>query len=145
MAGLAQAENVAAILCMRAGGMLDVEGVEQRPPAPRVFMRALDAAASVSGLQNRFVSNRPERSMNAIGPRGGLQRVRRPSCLRVCTTLEMRMLDVTHAMRSLFLAGIVSFGVPIAGCTIEDDEPDVHLDADELDDDDAEIDIETDD
>lgn len=55
------------------------------------------------------------------------------------------MLDVTHGMRSLLLAGIVCFGVPIAGCTIEDDEPDVHLDADELDDDDADIDIETDD
>jgi hypothetical protein len=55
------------------------------------------------------------------------------------------MADVTHVIRSLLLTGIVCFGVPIAGCTIEEDEPDVHLDADELNDDDADIDVETDD
>lgn len=55
------------------------------------------------------------------------------------------MQDVSHLIRNLFLVGIVSLGAPIAGCTVvEDDEPDVQLDADDDDidlDDDVEVEV----
>jgi hypothetical protein len=57
---------------------------------------------------------------------------------------EASMQDISRTIRNLLLVGLISFGVPIAGCyTVEeDDDPDVHLDADvEEEDDDIDIDV----
>jgi hypothetical protein len=53
------------------------------------------------------------------------------------------MQDISNLVRNLFLAGLISLGAPIAGCTVvEDDEPDARVQVDEDDDD---VDIEVDD
>ena len=56
------------------------------------------------------------------------------------------MREISQTMRNIFLVGAISLGVPIAGCTVvedDDDDADVQLQADDLEDDeDVEVEIE---
>jgi hypothetical protein len=58
------------------------------------------------------------------------------------------MHDISLTIRNLLLIGLISFGVPLAGCyTVEedDDDADFQLDAEVDDDDDDDVDVEVDD
>jgi hypothetical protein len=79
-------------------------------------------------------------------PQVASQRVMSPSCfIRVHHSGGGHMQDMSHLIRGLALVGLVSLGAPVVGCTIveDDDEPDVRLEADDLEDDeDVEVEVE---
>jgi hypothetical protein len=58
------------------------------------------------------------------------------------------MHDIALTIRNLLLVGLISFGMPLAGCysvDAEDDDADFEFDADVDDDDEDDVDIEVDD
>lgn len=57
------------------------------------------------------------------------------------------MQDISQTLRNILLVGLISFGAPIAGCTVveedDDDDADVQFQADDLEDEeDVEVEVE---